>query len=182
MVRPWRSLHRVPRCSDIKLMASAEPSDTPAPLHAIKGDTVSILTRMAILIYPYLLRLGLPTGSLLRTILIRASFILIYWREVSKFQTLIPHVQKFDFGQAGGMFSKHAKSTHARTHDHMVSALSSPPFNSTRTRLRLAKHSTLTTKHEHQALKRSSTSECVHPCVSLFSLCLSRPPARQVAA
>ena len=88
MVRPWRSLHRVPGCSDIKLMASAEPSDTPAPLHAIKGDTVSILTRMAILIYPYLLRLGLPTGSLLRTILIRASFILIYWREVSKFQTL----------------------------------------------------------------------------------------------
>ena len=52
------------------------------------GDTVSILTRTAILIYPYLLRLGLPTGSLLRTILIRASFILIYWREVSKFQTL----------------------------------------------------------------------------------------------
>ena len=89
MVRPWRSLHRVPGCSDIKLMASAEPSDTPAPLHAIKGDTVSILTRMAILIYPYLLRLGLPTGSLLRTILIRASFILIYWREVSKFQTLV---------------------------------------------------------------------------------------------
>ena len=88
MVRPWRSLHRVPGCSDIKLMASAEPSDTPAPLHAIKGDTVSILTRMAILIHPYLLRLGLPTGSLLRTILIRASFILIYWREVSKFQTL----------------------------------------------------------------------------------------------
>ena len=62
---------------------------TQAPLHAIKGDTVSILTRMAILIYPYLLRLGLPAGSLLRTILIRALFTFIYWGKVSKFQTLI---------------------------------------------------------------------------------------------
>ena len=70
-------------------MASAEPSDTQAPLHAIKGDIVSILTRTAILIYPYLLRLGLPAGSLLRTILIRTSFTFIYWGKVSKFQTLI---------------------------------------------------------------------------------------------
>ena len=105
---------------------------------------MSILTRTAILIYPYLLRLGLPTGSLLRIILIRTSFILIYWREVSKFQTL--HSRHFHSLMHD---SSHSTSNRSARAGLSFSAPPRPPAHHATRRARGGQSSHNTTIHAH---------------------------------